>query len=128
MKFVPLKVEGQYSVQVSRSLNRFLFWCQVCSLLRGSLQGLDSAPRWLQQSWEALCTDARPPGVSLYLCHGALAMLSWKGALPGPQWEQLLLLVPDTLLALDVRYWEVRPRWKLENWFQIFSRFLLTAA
>uniref|UniRef100_A0A8C4DGL9 tRNA (32-2'-O)-methyltransferase regulator THADA n=1 Tax=Dicentrarchus labrax TaxID=13489 RepID=A0A8C4DGL9_DICLA len=66
--------------------------------------GLDSAPQWLKQRCEGLCTSGRPPGVSLYLCHGALAMLSWKGALPGPQWEQLLLLVPDTLLDLDVRY------------------------
>ncbi|KAF7653645.1 hypothetical protein LDENG_00080460 [Lucifuga dentata] len=74
----------------------------VCSLLRGSLQGLQSAPHWLKQSCEGLFTSGRPPGVSLYLCHGALAMLSWKGALPGPQWEQLLLLVPNTLLDLDV--------------------------
>ncbi|XP_070772051.1 thyroid adenoma-associated protein [Enoplosus armatus] len=74
----------------------------VCSLLRSSVQGLDSAPQWLKQRCERLCTSGRPPGVSLYLCHGALAMLSWKGALPGPQWEQLLLLVPNTLLELDV--------------------------
>ncbi|XP_033469719.2 thyroid adenoma-associated protein [Epinephelus lanceolatus] len=74
----------------------------VCSLLRSSAQGLDSAPQWLKQRCEGLCTSGRPPGVSLYLCHGALAMLSWKGALPGPQWEQLLLSVPNTLLDLDV--------------------------
>ncbi|XP_040906443.1 thyroid adenoma-associated protein [Toxotes jaculatrix] len=74
----------------------------VCSLLRGSAQGLDSAPQWLKQRCVGLCTSGRPLGVSLYLCHGVLAMLSWKGALPGPQWEQLLLLVPDTLLDLDV--------------------------
>ncbi|XP_030298445.1 thyroid adenoma-associated protein [Sparus aurata] len=74
----------------------------VCSLLCSSAQGLDSAPHWLKQRCEGLCTGGRPPGVSLYLCHGALAMLSWKGALPGPQWEQLLLLVPNTLLDLDV--------------------------
>ncbi|MEQ2208479.1 hypothetical protein XENOCAPTIV_001903, partial [Xenoophorus captivus] len=63
--------------------------------------GLEPAPRWLQQRCEALCTSGRNPGVSLYLCHGALAMLSWKGSLPGPQWEELLLLVPKTLLDLD---------------------------
>lgn len=74
----------------------------VHSLLRCSVEGLDSAPLWLKQRCEGLCTSGRPPGVSLYLCHGALAMLSWKGALPGPQWEQLLLLVPNTLLDLDV--------------------------
>uniref|UniRef100_A0A8C3B078 tRNA (32-2'-O)-methyltransferase regulator THADA n=1 Tax=Cyclopterus lumpus TaxID=8103 RepID=A0A8C3B078_CYCLU len=60
--------------------------------------GLDSAPQWLKRQCEGLCTSGRPPGVSLYLCHGALAMLNWKGALPGPQWEQLLLLVPNTLI------------------------------
>ncbi|GAA6230826.1 thyroid adenoma-associated protein homolog [Lates japonicus] len=74
----------------------------VCSLLHGSVQGLDPAPQWLQQRCAGLCASGRPPGVSLYLCHGVLAMLSWKGALPGPQWEQLLLLVPNTLLDLDV--------------------------
>lgn len=76
---------------------------QVCSLLRSSPPGLDSAPRWLKQRCEGLCAGGRPAGVSLYLCHGALAMLSWRGALPGPQWEELLLLVPNTLLDLDVR-------------------------
>uniref|UniRef100_G3NDT1 tRNA (32-2'-O)-methyltransferase regulator THADA n=1 Tax=Gasterosteus aculeatus aculeatus TaxID=481459 RepID=G3NDT1_GASAC len=74
----------------------------VCSLLRSSPPGLDSAPRWLKQRCEGLCAGGRPAGVSLYLCHGALAMLSWRGALPGPQWEELLLLVPNTLLDLDV--------------------------
>ncbi|KAM3863138.1 thyroid adenoma-associated protein [Diretmus argenteus] len=73
----------------------------VCGLLRGSEQGSDSAPPWLQQSCGGLYTGGRPLGVSLYLCHGALAMLSWKGDLPGPQWEKLLLLVPHTLLELD---------------------------
>uniref|UniRef100_A0AAV2JLB0 tRNA (32-2'-O)-methyltransferase regulator THADA n=1 Tax=Knipowitschia caucasica TaxID=637954 RepID=A0AAV2JLB0_KNICA len=74
----------------------------VCSLLRGSLEGLDLTPQWLKHRCEGLMTKGRPPGVSLYLCHGALAMLSWKSALSGPQWEQLLLLVPHTLLELDV--------------------------
>ncbi|XP_017296045.1 thyroid adenoma-associated protein isoform X2 [Kryptolebias marmoratus] len=74
----------------------------VCSLLRGSLQALNSAPDWLKQTCSGLWSRGRPPGVSLYLCHGALAMLSWKGALTGPQWEDLLLLVPETLLDLDV--------------------------
>lgn len=74
----------------------------VCSLLCSSAEGLNTAPQWLKQRCEGLCTNGRLPGVSLYLCHGALAMLSWKGALPGPQWEQLLLLVPNTLLDLDV--------------------------
>lgn len=74
----------------------------ACSLLRGSAEGLDLAPLWLKQQCEGLLAISRPPAVSLYLCHGALAMLSWKCALPGPQWEQLLLLIPNTLLELDV--------------------------
>ena len=85
------------------SLLVLLCVCQVCSLLHGSAQGLDPAPQWLKEKCVSLCTSGRLPGVSLYLCHGVLAMLSWKGALPGPQWEQLLLLVPNTLLDLDVR-------------------------
>lgn len=77
--------------------------CQVCSLLHASAHGLDSAPPWLKQGCERLCTQTRPLGVSLYLCHGALAMLSWKGAPAGPRWEQLLLSVPNILLDLDVK-------------------------
>lgn len=78
------------------------FACQVSGLLHASAQGLDLAPQWVKQRCESLCTKARPLGVSLYLCHGALAMLSWKGALAGPRWEQLLLLVPNVLLDLDI--------------------------
>ncbi|XP_077438337.1 thyroid adenoma-associated protein [Vanacampus margaritifer] len=74
----------------------------VCNLLHSSVNGLDSAPVWIKQRCESLCTSARPPGVALYLCHGALAMLSWKGSPAGPHWETLLLLVPNTLLDLDV--------------------------
>lgn len=58
---------------------------------------------WLRQSCTGLYDSGRPAGVSLYLCHGALAMLNWRGATQGPQREQLLLLVPHTLLALDTR-------------------------
>ncbi|XP_061601680.1 thyroid adenoma-associated protein isoform X2 [Cololabis saira] len=74
----------------------------VCSLLRNSAQASSSVPAWIQQRCSGLCSGRRPPGVSLYLCHGALAMLSWKRAPPGPDWEELLLLVPSTLLGLDV--------------------------
>ncbi|KAM4607989.1 thyroid adenoma-associated protein [Polymixia lowei] len=73
----------------------------VCGLLRDSEQEAELAPQWLRRSFGGLYAGGRPPGVCLYLCHGALAMLSWKGALPGPRWEQLLLLVPHTLLGLD---------------------------
>ncbi|KAJ0004955.1 hypothetical protein NQD34_011169 [Periophthalmus magnuspinnatus] len=74
----------------------------VCSFLHGSSEGLDLAPQWLKHRCERVLMSGQPPGVCLYLCHGALAMLSWKGAIPGPQWEQLLLLVPQILLELDV--------------------------
>ncbi|KAG7274727.1 hypothetical protein CRUP_035518, partial [Coryphaenoides rupestris] len=73
----------------------------VCMLLSGSGQGIDAAPCWLRPSLAGLCAEGRPPGVSLYLCHGALAMLNWRRAALGPRWEELLLLVPDTLLLLD---------------------------
>lgn len=78
------------------------FACQVFGLLHASAQDFDLAPRWVKQRCESLCTKTRPLGVSLYLCHGALAMLSWKGGPTGPRWEQLLLLVPNVLLDLDI--------------------------
>uniref|UniRef100_A0A8C7FIP1 tRNA (32-2'-O)-methyltransferase regulator THADA n=1 Tax=Oncorhynchus kisutch TaxID=8019 RepID=A0A8C7FIP1_ONCKI len=74
---------------------------QVAGLLQGSEQCAECAPVWLTQSCTGLYDSGRPAGVSLYLCHGALAMLNWRGATQGPQREQLLLLVPHTLLALD---------------------------
>ncbi|KAK0133872.1 Thyroid adenoma-associated [Merluccius polli] len=73
----------------------------VCMLLRGSGQGTDAAPYWLRPSLAGLCAEGCPLGVSLYLCHGALAMLKWRRAALGPRWEELLLLLPDTLLLLD---------------------------
>lgn len=89
---------------VSQDYSCLFIVCQVCCLLRCSVLDMPpAAPEWLKLRCEGLCSSGRPPGVSLYLCHGTLAMLSWKGSLPGPQWEQLLLLVPNTLLDLDVR-------------------------
>nr|XP_023660134.1 thyroid adenoma-associated protein isoform X1 [Paramormyrops kingsleyae] len=61
----------------------------------------DAAPMWLKESCAGLYQTGRPAAVSLYLCHGALAMLTWQGGLLGPQMERLLLLLPPTLLALD---------------------------
>lgn len=58
---------------------------------------------WLKESCAGLYQTGRPAAVSLYLCHGALAMLTWRGGLLGPQMERLLLLLPPTLLALDSR-------------------------
>ncbi|XP_059929781.1 thyroid adenoma-associated protein [Gadus macrocephalus] len=73
----------------------------VCMLLRGSGKGTDAAPCWLRPCLAGLSAEGRPLGISLYLCHGALAMLNWKRATLGPRWEELLLLVPHTLLLLD---------------------------
>ncbi|KAL0964358.1 hypothetical protein UPYG_G00322790 [Umbra pygmaea] len=73
----------------------------VAGLLQGSEQGTECAPMWLKESCAGLYDSGRPAGVSLYLCHGALAMLNWREASQGPQREQLLLLVPHTLLELD---------------------------
>ncbi|XP_061083567.1 LOW QUALITY PROTEIN: thyroid adenoma-associated protein [Conger conger] len=73
----------------------------VAGLLLGPEQGEDSAPVWLQQCCAGLYRSDRPPAVSLFLCHGALAMLSWRGGPLGPEAERLLLLVPTTLLSLD---------------------------
>uniref|UniRef100_A0A8C4Z6R2 tRNA (32-2'-O)-methyltransferase regulator THADA n=1 Tax=Gadus morhua TaxID=8049 RepID=A0A8C4Z6R2_GADMO len=73
----------------------------VCMLLRGSGKGTDAAPCWLRPCLAGLSAEGRPLGISLYLCHGALAMLNWRRATLGPRWEELLLLVPHTLLLLD---------------------------
>ncbi|KAG5831317.1 hypothetical protein ANANG_G00302500 [Anguilla anguilla] len=73
----------------------------VAGLLLGPEQGADSAPVWLQESCAGLYRGDRPPAVSLFLCHGALAMLSWRGGPLGPEGERLLLLIPSALLALD---------------------------
>lgn len=94
-----LFIYEKLNLNIAVSLN---FVCQVCALLHASAQGFDLAPRWVKQRCESLCTKTRPLGVSLYLCHGALAMLSWKGPPAGPPWEQLLLLVPNILLDLDI--------------------------
>lgn len=61
------------------------------------------APLWIQRQCQRLCTSDRRAQISLYLCHGALAMLSVKSAHCGPHLEELLLLVPTTLLGLDIR-------------------------
>uniref|UniRef100_A0A3P8YHM8 tRNA (32-2'-O)-methyltransferase regulator THADA n=1 Tax=Esox lucius TaxID=8010 RepID=A0A3P8YHM8_ESOLU len=73
----------------------------VAGLLQGIELGAECAPLWLRESCVGLYDSGRPAGVSLYLCHGALAMLNWRGASQGPRRDQLLLLVPHTLLALD---------------------------
>ncbi|KAG7462646.1 hypothetical protein MATL_G00186950 [Megalops atlanticus] len=73
----------------------------VAGLLLGSEEAADTAPRWLRESCAGLYCKTRPPAVSLFLCHGALAMLSWREGSLGLEGEKLLLLIPTTLLSLD---------------------------
>jgi len=64
----------------------------------------DTVPQWLRLSCAGLYDSSRPAAVALYLSHGALAMLSWRGKTHSPQTEKLLLLIPEVLLSLDTRY------------------------
>ncbi|XP_015218624.2 thyroid adenoma-associated protein isoform X1 [Lepisosteus oculatus] len=73
----------------------------VASLLLGSEERVGSAPQWLLESCGELYHCVRPTSVTLFLCHGALAMLSWRGKAAGSGEERLLLLIPKALLSLD---------------------------
>ncbi|XP_035387280.1 thyroid adenoma-associated protein isoform X1 [Electrophorus electricus] len=73
----------------------------VAGLLQCSGPEGNSAPKWLNESCAGLYVSSRPAAVALYLSHGALAMLSWRGGPLGPQAEKLLLLIPDVVLSLD---------------------------
>lgn len=66
-------------------------------------QEADSAPQWLKSSCAGLYVSNRPAALALYLSHGALAMLNWRGRTLGLQDEKLLLLIPDVILCLDAR-------------------------
>lgn len=63
----------------------------------------DAAPQWLKDSCAGLYVNSRPAALVLYLSHGALAMLNWRGRTLGLQDEKLLLLIPDVILSLDAR-------------------------
>ncbi|XP_027005873.2 thyroid adenoma-associated protein isoform X1 [Tachysurus fulvidraco] len=75
----------------------------VAGLLQCIQQEGDTAPLWLKQSCAGLYVSTRPAALALYLSHGALAMLNWRGRTLGLQDEKLLLLVPDVILSLDAR-------------------------
>ncbi|XP_067277498.1 thyroid adenoma-associated protein isoform X2 [Pseudorasbora parva] len=75
----------------------------VAGLLQCSVDAGSTAPQWLRQSCAGLYESSRPAAVALYLSHGALAMLSWRGKTLCPQAEKLLLLIPEVLLSLDTR-------------------------
>lgn len=74
----------------------------VAGLLQCSVDA-GSTPQWLRKSCAGLYESSRPAAVALYLSHGALAMLSWKGKTLSPQAVKLLLLIPDVLLSLHTR-------------------------
>ncbi|XP_062375693.1 thyroid adenoma-associated protein [Sardina pilchardus] len=75
---------------------------EVAGLLQCTKQcDSESAPSWLRASSAGLYEAARPAALVLYLCHGALAMLNWRGRSLGPRAEALLLLIPHTILDLD---------------------------
>lgn len=75
----------------------------VAGLLHGTLESDNTAPQWLSRSCAGLYESSRPAAVALYLSHGALAMIGWRGKTLGPQAEKLLLLIPEVLLSLDTR-------------------------
>lgn len=75
----------------------------MAGLLQCIQQEGDTAPLWLKQSCAGLYVSTRPAALALYLSHGALAMLNWRGRTLGLQDEKLLLLVPDVILSLDAR-------------------------
>ncbi|KAI5606893.1 thyroid adenoma-associated protein [Silurus asotus] len=75
----------------------------VAGLLQCTQQEGDGAPQWLKESCAGLYVRCRPAALALYLSHGALAMLNWRGRTLGLQDEKLLLLIPDVILSLDAR-------------------------
>ncbi|KAI4888638.1 hypothetical protein NFI96_027081, partial [Prochilodus magdalenae] len=75
----------------------------VAGLLQCSEPQGSSAPQWLRESCAGLYVSSRPAAVALYLSHGALAMLNWRGRVLCSQAEKLLLLIPDVILSLDIR-------------------------
>ncbi|KAL2083770.1 hypothetical protein ACEWY4_021543 [Coilia grayii] len=75
---------------------------EVAGLLQCSQEcGPEISPSWLRESSVGLYQSCRPAALVLYLCHGALAMLSWRGRSLGPQAEALLLSIPHAILELD---------------------------
>lgn len=75
----------------------------MADLLQCTQQEGDGAPRWLKESCAGLYVSSRPAALALYLSHGALAMLNWRGRTLRLQEEELLLLIPDVILSLDAR-------------------------
>uniref|UniRef100_A0A3B1JJ00 THADA armadillo repeat containing n=1 Tax=Astyanax mexicanus TaxID=7994 RepID=A0A3B1JJ00_ASTMX len=67
----------------------------VAGLLQCSEKEGNSVPLWLRESCAGLYVKSRPAAVALYLSHGALAMLSWRGS----QDEKLLF----TYLNIDYK-------------------------
>lgn len=75
----------------------------MAGLLQCTQKDGDSAPHWLKESCAGLYVSSRSAALALYMSHGALAMLNWRGRTLGLQDENLLLLIPDVILSLDAR-------------------------
>ncbi|XP_041107653.1 thyroid adenoma-associated protein-like isoform X2 [Polyodon spathula] len=73
----------------------------VDDLLAGAEESLSAAPQWLSGSCAELYSRERPAPVALFLCHGALAMLSWRSGELGGRGEELLRHIPAVLLELN---------------------------
>ncbi|TRY88732.1 hypothetical protein DNTS_029669, partial [Danionella cerebrum] len=87
-----------------------------CRMLTGC-----TAPQWLRQSCPGLFESSRPVAAALYLSHGALAMLSWKGQTFSLEAEKLLLLIPEVLLQLDTRIKESSTAMAVARVFTLWS-------
>uniref|UniRef100_A0AAY4DDB0 tRNA (32-2'-O)-methyltransferase regulator THADA n=1 Tax=Denticeps clupeoides TaxID=299321 RepID=A0AAY4DDB0_9TELE len=94
---------------------------QVSRLLRCSVEEDDCAPLWLSHSCAVLLQTGRLPTSALYLCHGALAMLSWRGRTVGHDCEELLLLIPEVLLSLDTSVKESSTAMVVARVFMLWS-------
>uniref|UniRef100_A0A8C6VEY1 tRNA (32-2'-O)-methyltransferase regulator THADA n=1 Tax=Naja naja TaxID=35670 RepID=A0A8C6VEY1_NAJNA len=58
---------------------------------------------WFVDSCGGLCTAELSDSVLIFLCHGALAMLNWKGHSMEENAEKLLLDIASVLLTLSTR-------------------------
>uniref|UniRef100_A0A8C6X188 tRNA (32-2'-O)-methyltransferase regulator THADA n=1 Tax=Naja naja TaxID=35670 RepID=A0A8C6X188_NAJNA len=76
--------------------------CLISDLICGLLNCSD-VPKWFVDSCGGLCTAELSDSVLIFLCHGALAMLNWKGHSMEENAEKLLLDIASVLLTLSTR-------------------------
>ncbi|XP_031806272.1 thyroid adenoma-associated protein isoform X1 [Sarcophilus harrisii] len=60
-------------------------------------------PEWFMSSCGSLCMEDIPGPALLFLCQGALAMLSWKNGNMGQSGEKLLLDIASVLFTLSLQ-------------------------